>query len=180
MGCGEGRLLKLLQDENNCSILGIELDEDRFLESVDNGVPILRADLDEGLSGVPDAAFDFAVLSQTLQQVRHPLDLLDEILRVASKVIVVVPNFGHWKVRLQVLLQGRAPVTDELPYQWYNSPNLHFMSMHDFSRFSQSRQFPYCEGITIDWRTKCTENLRSESESTKYSLCYGKEKHHHK
>ncbi|HET6422844.1 MAG TPA: methionine biosynthesis protein MetW [Planctomycetaceae bacterium] len=132
LGCGDGRLLCRLRDERNCSIQGIELDHSRVVEAIHKGVPVLQADLDEGLGEVPDASFDFAVLSQTLQQVLKPQDLLLQMLRVARKILVVVPNFGHWRVRLQILLQGRAPMTTALPYDWYNTPNLHFLSMLDF------------------------------------------------
>lgn len=132
LGCGDGRLLCRLRDERDCSIQGIELDHRHVLEAIGKGVPILEADLDEGLEEVPDESFDYAVLSQTLQQVLKPRELLLQMLRVASRALVVVPNFGHWRVRLQILLQGRAPVTNRLPYDWYNTPNLHFLSMIDF------------------------------------------------
>jgi methionine biosynthesis protein MetW len=97
-----------------------------------NGVPVIWADLDRGLAGFPDRSFDFAVLSQTLQQVRHPRVILQEMLRVATQSLVVVPNYGNWRVRLSLLLWGQAPKTAALPYEWYDTPNLHFMSMIDF------------------------------------------------
>ncbi len=132
LGCGDGRLLCRLRDERKCSIQGIELDHPQVVEAIRKGVPVLQADLDEGLGEVPDASFDYAVLSQTLQQVLKPQDLLRQMLRVARQTLVVVPNFGHWRVRLQILMQGRAPMTTALPYDWYNTPNLHFLSMLDF------------------------------------------------
>jgi methionine biosynthesis protein MetW len=133
LGCGDGRLLAKLRDTHRCSItLGVEVDFSSILGAVERGVSVLRADLDQGLPDVPDDAFDYAVLSQTLQQVRRPKNLLVEMLRVARRALVVVPNFGNWKVRRQILAQGRAPVTEALPYAWYDTPNLHFMSMHDF------------------------------------------------
>ena len=132
LGCGDGRLLELLRDEHGCSVLGIELNRSSVLGAIGRGVAVIHADLDHGLPDIPDDSFDVAVLSQTLQQVRHPKGVLQEMLRVANRALVVVPNFGHWRVRLQVALQGRAPVTSSLPYDWYETPNLHFMSMHDF------------------------------------------------
>lgn len=132
LGCGDGRLLCRLRDDHGASIQGVELDLRHVLEAIGRGVPVIQADLDEGLNELPDQSFDFAVLSQTLQQVRRPKELLHEMLRVAKRALVVVPNFGHWRIRLQVLLQGRAPVTTALPYDWYNTPNLHFLSMIDF------------------------------------------------
>lgn len=131
-GCGDGRLLERLRDHHKCTVQGIELVSDQVVATIARGVPIIQADLDEGLSYIPDRAFDFAVLSQTLQQLRHPKEVMEEMLRVAQRALVVVPNFGHWRVRWQVFRQGRAPVTSSLPYEWYNTPNLHFMSMYDF------------------------------------------------
>ncbi len=132
LGCGDGRLLARLRDERDASVLGIEIDITQHHASIARGVPVLQADLDEGLHDIPDGAFDYVVLSQTLQQVLHPKQLLEEMVRVAKRALVVVPNFGNWRIRLQVLKQGRAPVTEVLPYEWYNTPNLHLMSMHDF------------------------------------------------
>jgi methionine biosynthesis protein MetW len=132
LGCGDGRLLSMLRDEHSCTVQGVELDRKGVIGAVSRGVPVIHSDLDEGLPEFPEDSFDFAVLSSTLQQVLHPQKVLREMLRVARRALVVVPNFGHWRVRLQVVLHGRAPVTSELPYEWYNTPNLHFLSMHDF------------------------------------------------
>ena len=167
LGCGDGRLLCRLRDERRCSIQGIELDHTQVLEAIRKGVPVLQADLDEGLGEVPDASFDYAVLSQTLQQVLKPQDLLRQMLRVARQTLVVVPNFGHWRVRLQILLQGRAPMTTALPYDWYNTPNLHFLSMIDFRDLVQQMrlrvvsEIPVIRGIAAPraWAA----NLRADS-----------------
>ncbi len=132
LGCGDGRLLCRLRDELGISIQGIELDHGQVVEAICKSVPVLQADLDEGLEEIPDQSFDFAVLSQTLQQVLQPRELLQQLLRVAKRAIVVVPNFGHWRIRLQLLLYGRAPITSSLPYDWYNTPNIHLLSMLDF------------------------------------------------
>lgn len=132
LGCGDGRLLKRLRDTHGASVQGIELDRRQIVGALHNGVPVVCADLDRGLAGFPDRSFDFAVLSQTLQQVRHPRVILHEMLRVAKQSLVVVPNFGHWRVRLGLLLWGSAPKTEALPYEWYDTPNLHFMSINDF------------------------------------------------
>jgi methionine biosynthesis protein MetW len=133
LGCGDGRLLAKLREQKRCSVLGVELKVDRVLGSIDRGVPVIQGDLDVGLPVVPDGAFDYAVLSETLQQVRLPKVVLGEMLRVARRAVVLVPNFGHWRVRWQILKNGRAPVTRNLPYEWYETPNLHFMSMRDFA-----------------------------------------------
>lgn len=149
LGCGDARLIERLRDEHGCEVLGIELDEDAFLMAIERGVPILQADLNQGLQGLPSHTFDFAILSQTLQQVTRPLELLDEIFRIARRALVVVPNFAYWKVRLQVTLQGRAPVTDDLPYQWYDSPNVHVLSMLDFRELAREGNFRIVREIPV-------------------------------
>ena len=128
---------------------------------------MIQANLDHGLPDFPDRSFDFAVLSQTLQQVRHPRLVLDDMLRVAAQALVVVPNFRHWKVRLQLLRYGRAPVTSQLPYEWYDTPNLHFMSMRDFRDLAELlkarivKELPIIRGRAVEkaWMA----NLRADS-----------------
>jgi methionine biosynthesis protein MetW len=167
LGCGGGRLLRLLRDTHGASVQGIELDTRQILQALGNGVPVIHADLDHGLSSLPDHSFDFAVLSQTLQQVRHPRVVIQEMLRVAARSLVVVPNFGHWRVRLSLLVWGRAPVTASLPYEWYDTPNLHFMSMIDFRSLvdvvggSIVRELPLIAGRAVEraWGA----NLRAEA-----------------
>jgi methionine biosynthesis protein MetW len=149
LGCGDGRLLCRLRDEAECSVQGIELDHRGVIESISKGMPVIQADLDEGLDEIPENSFDFAVLSQTLQQVRHPKELLQRMLRVAKRAVVLVPNYGHWRIRLQIMLHGRAPITGSLPYDWYNTPNLHFMSMLDFRALCQQMRFRIAKEIPI-------------------------------
>jgi methionine biosynthesis protein MetW len=149
LGCGDGRLLARLRDEKQCSVLGVERDQDVFIAAIERGLPMIRADLNAGLVDVPDRSFDYAVLSQTLQQVSRPKHLLNEIFRIARRALVVVPNFGHWKVRLQVAWQGRAPVTDSLPYEWYESPNVHFLTMRDFRELAAQGNFRIVKELPI-------------------------------
>lgn len=167
LGCGDGRLLERLRDERRADVLGIEVDEEQFIRALGRGLPVIRADLDHGLHLVPSESFDFSILSQTLQEVRHPKDVLCEMLRIAHQAIVVVPNFGHWKVRRQVILQGRAPVTDALPYEWFDTPNLHLMSMHDVRELAEKMGFrivtelPIIGGKAV--KRAWAANLRAES-----------------
>lgn len=167
LGCGDGRLMVRIRDERRADVLGIEVDEDQFVKSLAKGLPVIRADLDHGLNIVPSGSFDFSILSQTLQEVRHPKDVLCEMLRIAHQAIVVVPNFGHWKVRRQVILQGRAPVTDSLPYEWHNTPNLHFMSMHDMRELAEELNFRIVTELPIIGGKAVKQawgaNLRAES-----------------
>lgn len=149
LGCGNGRLLHRLLADHHCDVLGVELDLNEFGAALGRGLPIIRADLDQGLRDVPSDVFDVAVLSQTLQQIRRPLELLEEMLRIARRALVVVPNFGHWRVRLQVALQGRAPVTDSLPYEWFESPNVHFLTMLDFRDLAKRGNFKIVKELPI-------------------------------
>lgn len=149
LGCGDGRLLKILQQEHQCKIQGVELDDEEFLRALGKGVPVFRGDLDEGLQYIPDNSFDFAVMSQTLQQLRYPVEVLEKILRVAQRVLVVIPNFAYWKIRLQVLVSGRTPVTAELPYDWHDTPNLHLMTMHDFRDLETKGKFRIVKELPI-------------------------------
>jgi methionine biosynthesis protein MetW len=167
LGCGDGRLLEILRDKHNCRIQGVEVDPQGIVGCIRRGVPVIHGDLDHGLPEFPDDSFDYAVLSQTLQQVKFPKRVLEEILRLAHRALVIVPNFGYWKGRVQHLLQGRTPVTQSLPYQWYNTPNLHFMSMLDFRDLVQQlnirivKELPIIKGRAVDraWAA----NLRAES-----------------
>ncbi len=167
LGCGDGRLLGRLRDELHCTIQGIELNHKHVVEAIGKGVPVLQGDLDAGLQEIPDGSFDVAVLSQTLQQVLHPKELLIQMLRVAKQALVVVPNFGHWRVRVQLLLYGRAPVTNSLPYDWYNTPNLHLLSILDFRDLIDRmhlrivREFPIIRGkpVARAWAA----NVRADS-----------------
>ena len=167
LGCGDGRLLERLREEYHCKVLGIELDDDGILGVLQRGVPIIHADLDQGLPMVPDRSFDFAVLSQTLQQVRRPKEVLLEMLRIAQKSLVGVPNFAYWRVRLELAVWGRAPVTETLPYKWYDTPNRHVMSMHDFRELAESLKFQIVKELPI-MRGRAVErawaaNLRADS-----------------
>jgi methionine biosynthesis protein MetW len=166
LGCGDGRLLARLRETHCCRIQGVELNQQEIVACLAHGVPVIHSDLDRGLKEFPNDSFDYAVLSQTLQQVKYPKRVLEEILRVARRALVVVPNFGYWRGRLQHLLRGRAPVTQSLPYAWYNTPNLHFMSMLDFRDLVEPlgirviKELPIIKGRAVDraWAA----NLRAE------------------
>ena len=131
LGCGDGSLLRYLWQARQAPGYGVEIDDHRVLACVANDVNVLQVDLDSGLSLFGDASFDCVVLSQTLQAMRHQETILREMLRVGREVIVSFPNFGHWSSRLQVAL-GRMPVSATLPYEWYETPNLHHCTITDF------------------------------------------------
>jgi methionine biosynthesis protein MetW len=134
LGCADGSLLRFLQEARAARGYGIEIDDANFLASVANGVNVIQGDLETGLSGFEAASFDYVILSQTLQAVRHTESLIREMLRVAAEAIVTFPNFGYWRHRAQILA-GHMPVSKDLPYQWYNTPNVHLFTIRDFEAF---------------------------------------------
>lgn len=139
LGSGKGILLKMLIDAKHVRGTGIELVEDKVYEAVAKGVTVYHGDFGEGLSYYPDNSFDYVVLSQTLQEARETVAVLHEALRVSQYVVASFPNFGNWKARLQLLFTGRAPVTSSLPYQWYNTPNIHSLTIKDFRAFTREQ-----------------------------------------
>ena len=143
LGCGDGSLLRYLQDTRAVRGYGVEINDRDIVSCIANGVNVIQNDLDAGLSDFEDGAFDFVILSQTLQATRHTEPLMQEMLRVGREGIVSFPNFGFWRSRLDVLL-GNMPVSSELPYQWYNTPNVHLCTLNDFENFCRS----YCISIT--------------------------------
>jgi methionine biosynthesis protein MetW len=131
LGCGDGALLRYLWNARQAPGYGVEIEDERVLACVANDVNVIQADLESGLSLFADGSFDSVILSQTLQAMRHQEALLREMLRVGREAIVSFPNFGHWSARLQVLA-GRMPVSETLPYEWYETPNLHHCTVTDF------------------------------------------------
>jgi methionine biosynthesis protein MetW len=132
LGCGEGELLEWLAANKGVDARGVEISGARVQRAIARGVSVFQGDIDEGLADYPDQAFDYVILSQTLQETHNPRRVLREMLRVGRRVIVAFPNFGHWSVRLSMLLSGRAPRNKLFPYEWYDSPNIHFLTVHDF------------------------------------------------
>ncbi|MFC1653150.1 methionine biosynthesis protein MetW, partial [Planctomycetota bacterium] len=134
---------------------GIELLEDQILSCVCKGLSIVQHDIEQGLSQCPDKSFDYVILSQTVQTVRHPRRVFEELLRVGKKVIVSFPNFAHWGCRMQLLVGGKSPVTKQLPFSWYNSPNIHFLSLNDFDRFCEKLR------VTVEQRIPMSKTRRA-------------------
>jgi methionine biosynthesis protein MetW len=137
LGCGDGRLLADLMRQKGCEGRGIEIDERAVVECVRRGVPVYHGDMLEGMGFYDARAFDVVILSQTLQQARDPVHVIEEMLRVGETAIISFPNFGHWGVRLQLLRSGRMPRNDMLPHQWYNTPNVHLCTVADFDRLCE-------------------------------------------
>jgi methionine biosynthesis protein MetW len=137
LGCGSGLLLKLLVDRKNVRGTGIEISEEKVYAAVGRGLSVYHGDIDEGLSYYPDGMFDYVILSQTLQQARQTAFVMGEALRVGRRLVASFPNFGHWRARSQLFLRGTAPVTEALPYEWWDTPNLHSLTIKDFRRFAE-------------------------------------------
>ena len=148
LGCGDGALLQFLARERRATGYGIEIDDAGVLASVRNGVNVLQSDLERGLAGFDDAAFDVVLLSQTLQAMRRIEAIVAEMLRVGREAIVTFPNFGHWSHRLQVL-RGRMPVSSALPYQWYDTPNIHLCTVADFDAFLAERGLRVLDRVVL-------------------------------
>jgi len=139
LGCGTGELLQILANEKKARCQGIEIDEQAIYECVARGVSVFHGDIDSGLAEYQDKSFDYVILNQSLQQIRHVDTVLNDALRVGKKVIVGIPNFAYYKARIQIFFGGRTPVTGSLPYQWYETPNLHFLSTLDFITYCRSK-----------------------------------------
>ena len=141
LGCGEGELLAWLAEKKHVDARGVEIDGARVRQAISRGVSVFHSDIEEALADLPDEAFDYVILSQTLQESRAPLKVLREMLRVGRHAIVAFPNFGHWTVRLAHLFTGRAPKTKLFPHEWYDSPNIHFFTVDDFEALVQSQKW---------------------------------------
>ncbi len=139
LGCGEGELLALLVAEKGVSAQGIEINEQAIYQCVATGLSVFHDDIDNGLSEYGDKVFDYVILKESLQQVKAPDKVLQEALRVGREVIISFPNFAHYEARLQMFFRGKAPVTSSLPYEWYDTPNLRFLSISDFHRYCSKR-----------------------------------------
>jgi len=155
LGCGDGALFNYLARERSISGYGVEIDDTNVLACVKNGVNVVQRNLERGLSEFDDQSFDYVILSQTLQAMRNGERIIHEMLRVGREGILTFPNFGYWRNRLQVL-RGRMPVSENLPYQWFDTPNIHLCTLHDFERFCGERRIRILERkVLTDGATVC-------------------------
>jgi methionine biosynthesis protein MetW len=141
LGCGNGDLLLLLSQKRKAGVQGIELDDKAVQECVKKGLSVFHSDIESGLSDYPDGSFDYVILNQSMQEVKHVDFLLQEVLRVGSKAIVGFPNFAYLKARIMLALGGRAPITPALPHRWHDTPNVRFLSLLDFQEFCRRKGF---------------------------------------
>lgn len=150
IGCEDGALLRLLADTRDVDGRGLELSQKGVNDCVAKGLAVIQGDADTDLAAYPADAFDYVILSQTLQATRHPKRVLEDLLRIGRRAVVSFPNFGHWHVRWHVAFQGRMPVTDTLPYSWYDTPNIHHCTVRDFLALAEEVGAKVERGVVID------------------------------
>src|SRR6266480_2777965 len=164
LGCGEGELLEWLAAHKAVVARGVELSGAKVRKAIARGVSVFQCDMEQGLADYPDQAFDYVILSQTLQETRQPRKVLSEMLRVGRRAIVAFPNFGHWAVRFSMLFTGKAPKTKLFPHEWYDSPNIHVLSVDDFESLAARERLTverrYC--LAGHRRLAALQNLRAE------------------
>ncbi len=150
VGCGDGTLMKFLKDNKNVDTRGLEISKNNVQSCISKGLSIIEGNAEKDLHQFSNLSFDYVVLSQTLQAFYNPEQVIDNLLRVANKAIVTIPNFGYWKVRIHLLLKGTMPVTENLPNEWYNTPNLHMCSIKDFFNFCNKRKIELYKSIALN------------------------------
>ena len=150
IGCGEGELLHMLADTKNVDARGMELSQRGVNDCVAKGLSVIQGDADIDLVEYPDDGFDYVILSQTIQATRHPRKVLENMLRIGRRVIVSFPNFGHWRIRTQLAFKGRMPVTENLSYAWYDTPNIHFCTIRDFVALVEDLDAKIGRAVALD------------------------------
>jgi methionine biosynthesis protein MetW len=169
LGCGDGTLLEHLSNSRDVTGYGLEIDDDNIIRCIERGVQVIKTDLDAGLADFFDEdSFNYVVMTQTLQAVRYPADLLDDMLRVGREGIVTFPNIGHWQSRLHLGLSGRMPITRALPSEWYDTANIHLCSLRDFEGLCRQRKIEILQRTVVDyahrtsWGARLLPNLLGE------------------
>ena len=150
VGCGDGELMSFLYKNITKDVRGIEISKQNVQKCISKGLIVIEGDAEKDLIQFPDSSFDIVILSQTLQAFLNPEKVLNELLRVGKKAIVTIPNFGHWRVRLNLLFKGTMPVTKSLPHQWYNTPNLHMCTIKDFSNFCDNKKIKFIKSLALN------------------------------
>jgi len=160
VGCGNGDLMKFLQENKTEDIRGLEISKEKVQNCLSKGLTVIEGNAESDLKQFPKSSFDYVILSQTLQAFLNPELVINELLKVGKKVIVTIPNFGYWKVRLQLLFKGTMPVTENLPHEWYNTPNLHMCTIKDFYNFCNTKNIKIFKSIALK-KSKISEIKKS-------------------
>ena len=150
VGCGDGTLMKYLKDKKYVDTRGLEISKKNVQDCTSKGLSVIEGNAEKDLHQFPNLSFDYVILSQTLQAFYNPEKVIDDLLRVANKAIVTIPNFGHWKVRIHLLLKGTMPVTETLPNEWHNTPNLHMCTIKDFFNFCSKKKIELYKSIALN------------------------------
>ena len=169
VGCSDGSLMEILKKSKNVDIRGIEISKEKVQTCISKGLTVIEGDAEFDLKQFPDKSFDYVVLGQTLQAFINPEIVIKELLRVGNKAIVTIPNFGHWKVRLNLLIKGTMPVTKTLPNDWYNTPNIHMCTIKDFFKFSEKINFKIFRSFAL--MNKNVSTISSSNLSFKNLFC---------
>jgi len=149
VGCGDGTLIELLENNKKIDIRGIEISKKNVQKCIEKGLTVIEGDAEKDLAQFPNSSFDFVILSQTLQAFLNPEIVINELLRVGKKAIVTVPNFGFWKIRLHLLTKGTMPITKNLPDEWHNTPNIHMCTIKDFFNFCSDREIKLYRSLAL-------------------------------
>ena len=149
VGCDDGTLMESLKKNKNVDARGIEISKDKVQICVSKGLTVIEGNAELDLKQFPNDSFDYVVLGQTLQAFVNPEIVIKELLRVGKKAIITIPNFGHWKVRLNLLIKGTMPITESLPNDWYNTPNIHMCTIKDFSNFCDNKQINFIKSLAL-------------------------------
>jgi len=150
VGCGNGELMKYLFENKTKDIRGLEISKKSVQNCLSKGLPVIEGDAENDLIQFPNHSFDYVILSQTLQAFLNPERVISNLLRVGKKAIVTIPNFGYWKIRLELLIKGTMPVTKNLPYEWHNTPNLHMCTIKDFFIFCEKRNVKIVKSLALN------------------------------
>ena len=150
VGCGDGDLMKYLFENKTKDIRGLEISKESVQNCLSKGLPVIEGNAENDLVQFPNHSFEYVILSQTLQAFLNPENVIKELLRVGKKAIVTIPNFGHWKVRLKLLINGTMPLTENLPYEWHNTPNLHMCTIKDFFIFCEKRNIKVLRSLALN------------------------------
>ena len=149
VGCGDGELMKYITENITENVRGLEISKANIQKCIAKGLTVIEGDAEKDLKQFPSSSYDFVILSQTLQAFLDPEKVMNELLRVGKKAIVSIPNFGHWKVRLNLLIKGTMPITESLPNDWYNTPNIHMCTIKDFVKFSKIINFKIFKSLAL-------------------------------
>ena len=150
VGCGDGILMEYLSKNKVVDVRGLEISKEKVKKCLSNGLAVVEGNAEYDLKQFPDLSFDYVILSQTLQAFMSPENVIKDLLRVGKKVIVTIPNFGHWKIRVDLLFKGEMPITKNLPYEWYNTPNLHMCTIQDFYNFCNNKGISIYKIISLN------------------------------